>query len=188
MQQNKRQHIIDTALMLFNQNGFHNTGVNLIMEKAGISKKTLYAYFRSKEDLIAAVLQHADSLARNGFMKAVDQSSDDPIEKILNCFDITKEWFESTTFFGCTFVNAIAEYSEGDTDIRQICVQSKKLKKDYIRKLCEEAGLERAADIAEELAILIDGATVSAQVNQNAAAADIAKKAARRLIQDHKSI
>lgn len=38
----RREHLIDTAMVLFAEHGFHATGIDTILEKAGVSKKTLY--------------------------------------------------------------------------------------------------------------------------------------------------
>ena len=51
-----RDRLIDTAIALFNRHGFHATGVDRIVAVAKVAKKTLYAHFPSKEDLILAAL------------------------------------------------------------------------------------------------------------------------------------
>lgn len=178
----KRQDIIDTAILLFGIHGFHNTGVNLIMEKAKISKKTLYMHFRSKDELIAAALQYHDAVTRNHFMKTIDGTSHDPIEKLIAIFDVTQNWFASNDFFGCIFINAIAEFSEFESPIQSVCNQYKKSKRDYIKKLCAEAKLSNPDRIADELSLLIEGATVTAQVSKSTAAAETAKRIAIQLI------
>jgi len=48
----KKQLILDTALMLFAENSYHNTSISKIATKAGISKGLIYNYFKSKEDLL----------------------------------------------------------------------------------------------------------------------------------------
>ena len=184
MQHSKKQHIIETAFTLFNQYGFHNTGVNLIMETAKISKKTLYAHFRTKDELIAAVLEFADGVARNGFMEVVNQASDDPKEKLLAAFDATREWFDHKDFFGCAFVNVTAEYSDEDSPFLNICQRYKKLKRDYLREICDEAHFKNPDDLADKLVLLIEGATTTAQLSKNSEAADTAKQIAILLIEN----
>ena len=53
----RREHLIDTAIELFAKHGFHATGIDMILARAGVSKKTLYRHFRSKEELILAALR-----------------------------------------------------------------------------------------------------------------------------------
>ena len=55
--QPRREHLLNTAYNLFNANGYHATGIDTIMSVSGVSKTTLYKYFRTKEELILEVLK-----------------------------------------------------------------------------------------------------------------------------------
>ena len=178
----KRDQLIQTALELFAKNGIHATGVDSIVEQSGVTKKTLYAHFRSKEELILAVLRQYDELARNDFMRRVESGGKTPRARLLAVFDFAERWFQQSNFYGCLFINTIGEYSDKGTPIRQICKEYKKLVKGYIRELCEQAGASDPQGLAEELAMLLEGATVTAQVSQNPKTAKIAKRAAKALI------
>lgn len=178
----RRSDIIETAITLFCQNGFHGTSVDLIMVAAKVSKKTLYTYFRSKDELILACLQHYDGLFRNNFMKQVENTAPLPKEKLLGIFDVAKGWFMQNSFFGCMFINVIGEYSEQDTPLRNIARNFKAQLRAFIRELCVEAGAKEPDSLADALALLLEGAIVTAQVNNKPEAADIAKQAARAVI------
>ena len=178
----KRERLIKTALELFDKDGIHATGVDTIAEQSGVTKKTLYAHFRSKEELVLAVLRHFDGLARNEFMRQVESGGKTPRANLLTIFDFAQRWFQQNNFYGCLFINAVGEYSDDDTPIRQICKEYKKLVKDYIQHLCQQAGASQPQKLAEELALLLEGATVTAQVSQNPKTAQIAKRAAMTLI------
>jgi AcrR family transcriptional regulator len=178
----KRDQLIQTALELFAKNGIHATGVDSIVEQSGVTKKTLYAHFRSKEELILAVLRQYDELARNDFMRRVESGGKTPRARLLAVFDFAERWFQQSNFYGCLFINTIGEYSDKGTPIRQICKEYKKLVKGYVRELCEQAGASDPQGLAEELAMLLEGATVTAQVSQNPKTAKIAKRVAKALI------
>ena len=178
----KREQLIQAALELFAKNGIHATGVDSIVAQSGVTKKTLYAHFRTKEELVLAVLRHYDGLARNEFMRRVESGGTTPRARLLAIFDVAQHWFQQNNFYGCLFVNTIGEYSGKDTPIRQICKEYKKLLKDYIHSLCKQAGAKDPQGLAEELALLLEGATVTAQVSQNPKTARIAKRAAKALI------
>jgi AcrR family transcriptional regulator len=178
----KREQLLKTALELFAKKGIHATGIDAIVEHSGVTKKTLYAHFRSKEELVLAVLRQYDGLARNEFMRRVESGGKTPKARLLAIFDFAERWFQQSNFYGCLFINTIGEYSDTDTPIRQICKEYKKLVKGYIRELCEQAGASDPKGLAEELALLLEGATVTAQVSQNPNTAKIAKRAARALI------
>ena len=178
----KRDQLIQTALELFAKNGIHATGVDSIVEQSGVTKKTLYAHFRSKEELVLAVLRQYDELARNDFMRRVESGGKTPRARLLAVFDFAERWFQQSNFYGCLFINTIGEYSDKGTPIRQICKEYKKLVKGYIRELCEQAGASDPQGLAEELAMLLEGSSFTAQVSQNPKTAKIAKRAAKVLI------
>ena len=60
MPSDRREHLLDTALSLFRTGGFHATGIDKILAKAGVAKMTLYNHFRSKDELILAALRRRD--------------------------------------------------------------------------------------------------------------------------------
>lgn len=182
-QSQRREHLIDTAIALFAERGYHATGIDTILEKSGVSKKTLYRHFRSKDELILAALRKYDGLFRNSFMRQVEDSAEAPRDRLLAVFDVAAAWFEQNTFYGCMYINAVGEYAEPDTPIRQACKDFKALIRRYIEGLCVEAQVPNPADLADELALLFEGAIVTAQVSQSRSrAARVAKTAAAALI------
>ena len=178
----RREQLINTAIELFREHGYHGTGIDKIVEKAGVSKKTLYTHFRSKEELLIAALRHYDGLFRNNFMRHVDSLAKTPQEKLLAIFDVAEGWFSQKKFFGCMFINVIGEYSEKDSPIRDICKQFKSLMRNYIRDLCAQTGAEEPDILADKMALLFEGAVVTSQVSQNPDAAKTAKDIARLLV------
>jgi AcrR family transcriptional regulator len=181
-QSKRREHLIDTAIGLFYERGYHATGIDRILSEAGVSKKTLYTHFRSKEELILAALRKYDGLFRNDFMRRVDRKGATSREKLIAIFDVAEELFSQKRFFGCMFINAVGEYAEEDSPIRAIGKQFKRSIRDYIRELCVQAGAKAPDTLADQLALLFEGATVTAQVSRRVDAAKTAKTIAQQLI------
>ena len=129
---------------LFAKNGIHATGIDTIVEYSGVTKKTLYAHFCSKEELVLAVLRHYDGLARNDFMRRVESSGKTPRARLLAIFDVAHRWFQQNNFYGCLFINTIGEYSDKGTPIRQICKEYKKISGSLLK--IETATLMRLGD------------------------------------------
>ena len=178
----KREELISTAKELFSEHGFHATGIDRILAKSGIAKKTLYNHFRTKEELILAVLKQHDSEFRNFFRQEVEACSPDPRERLLAIFDVAETWFSLSSFFGCLFINAIGEYSEQETAIRDVCREFKQLLRSYIESIAIAAGASDPKALATELALLLEGAIVTAQVSAHPHAAQTAKQIATTLI------
>jgi AcrR family transcriptional regulator len=179
----RREHLIDTALNLFAERGYHATGIDTILGRAGISKKTLYRHFRSKDELILAALKKYDGLFRNNFMRQVEARVEDPRDRLLAIYDVAGDWFVQDDFFGCIYINATSEFSAPGTPIRKACQEFKAMIRGYIEDLCEQAGASDPAALAAELAIVLEGAIVTAQVAQDGGkAAKVAKSAAAALV------
>lgn len=178
----KREQIIITAMHLFDEYGFHATGIDTIVREAKVSKKTLYHHFRTKDELILSVLQHKDSIARNALMKAVEEQFDSPIDRLLGVFDLAAQWYGDEHFFGCLYVNAAGEFPDDNSAIRHACRNHKLQLKAYFRQLSEQAGLTDADQISDSLFMLYEGATVSALLTNDSGAAMRARKTAVKLI------
>ncbi len=174
----KRQQIIDTATRLFRRHGFHATGVDRVARESQITKRTMYSYFRSKDELILAVLRDYDGQYRNQFMKAVTEASEDPQQRLLAIFDIAYDWFQQNDFFGCTFINTVGEYAEGHEAIRDVCREHKRLLFEFILGLAKDTGLPNPDYIARTIDLLFQGAIVTAQVSRDHYVARGAKAAA----------
>ena len=183
-QSSKREQLIQAALELFNKDGFHAVGIDAISERAGVTKKTLYHHFKSKEELILAVLRYYDERFRNDFMRSVEERAESPSGRLLAIFDVAEELFRKNDFYGCLFVGAMNEYPDSGTPIRHMCREAKGLVHNYIKELAEKAQLKHPGPLSEQLALLLEGATTVAQVNNSSISAVQAKEAAKVLIKN----
>jgi len=178
----RREHLVQTALDLFCRDGFHATGIDRILTESGVAKMTLYKHFRSKDDLILAVLRRRDEEFRNWFVRAVERSADTPRARLLALFDVLGVWFAEKTFSGCTFINAAAEYGHADDPIHASAAEHKCMVRSYIRDLAQAAGARDPDDLANALNILIEGAITMAYVVGERDAAARARGSAETLI------
>lgn len=82
----RRQQILDAALKCFSRDGFHNTTTADIVRESGVSQGTLYLYFATKDDIIAAL---ADDRHQNeAFLNALAQREQDPIRGLLALIEL----------------------------------------------------------------------------------------------------
>ncbi len=98
-----RDRILDAAERLFYAHGIQSIGVDAVVLEAGISKRTLYQHFGSRELLIAAYL------ARRGARQPETPQPGEELHEILGVFKRFERWFATDEFRGCPFSNAIAE-------------------------------------------------------------------------------
>jgi len=179
----KREHLVEVATELFNRCGYHASGVDQVIADSGIAKTTLYRHFRTKEDLIVAVLQRIDVQYREGMRVAVDRLARKPIDKLLATFDVLEDWFRGKTFYGCPFMSAASEYNVRNSPVFQEVVLHKRLMIAYFEELARAAGLSEPARIAAQINILHEGATAVVQINGDPAMARLAKAIATQLVE-----
>ena len=180
----RRDHLVETALRLFYEKGFHATGIDTILAEAGVAKMTLYRYFKTKDDLIVAVLELRDRRWMEWFREELRMRGKTPRKKLSALFDILGDWFRREEFRGCLFINAASEYAGLDPRVSELTSRHKKLVRDEIQKLLKEAGAKEkeARALADRLGLLVEGAIVMALMDGSAEWAKTAKEAAETLI------
>jgi AcrR family transcriptional regulator len=183
MAESRRDQLIDTALDLFNRNGYHATGIDRILSEAGVAKMTLYKHFGSKDALIQAALARRDERWRAWFRDAVARRAATPRRRLLAVFDALEEWFARPDFHGCLFVRAAGEYPGLDDPIHAGAAAHQRLVLAELRDLAAAAGAPRPARLAREIMLLALGAIIATQVNGPVAAGRAAQQAAAVLIE-----
>lgn len=179
----KREQLIDVAMQLFNRHGYHATGVDRIMAEAGISKATLYRHFVSKDELVVAVLEKVDEIARHEMRTFVERASSDPLERLLATFGQLENWLRDCEFKGCPFVAAAGEYAgTGSAVFHQVRLH-KRLYFAYFEELARAARIPDPERFAMQLVMLHEGAIAFAQVLGADGVVDAARDAARTLIE-----
>lgn len=171
----KRELIVSEALKLFYQNGFNATGIERITSEAGVSKKTLYNHFKSKDELVLATLRKRDALFRNTIMRETERLGTTPRDRLLTIFDAHDQWFQEKEFSGCMFINASAEFSAQQDPNHIISAEHKRLVREYIFELAQQAEAKDPEELANQLHLLLEGAIVEAHVSGNKQAARMAR-------------
>ena len=173
-----RERILATVDRLFYQQGIRGVGVDAIAAELGISKKTLYRHFRSKDELVVAYL-------KGRFRPLPPPSDERPAEQILRNF----EWFArslsmSEDYRGCAFLNALAELGSEDSEARKLAVKFKESRRLWYRNLLSRLDVEEPDRLASQLAFLIDGAYSAMLIRRDPQVGETAIAAARVLLKE----
>lgn len=182
MSQNKRSELIRKALLLFYRNGFHATGMDLVAKETGVSKTSIYKHFRTKEELILAVLRLRDENFRNWLFRRMEELADRPQDQLLAMFDALEEWFQEDSFQGCMFIKASAEFQQKDHPINEHAYAHKRLLVDHFEALATRAGFEDPNAVARQLLLLKEGAIVIAAMSHSKAPAQEARTIATQVL------
>ena len=183
MRPNKRDELVQKALKIFYRNGFHATGMDMLVAETGISKTSMYKHFRTKEELILAALRLRDELFRNWLIRRMEEIGKTPKEQMVAMFDALGEWFSEPEYRGCMFIKASAEYQEAKHPIHAQAATHKKLLFGHVLKLAEKADVNDPDTLARQLLLLKEGAIVTAHLGHSDNPAEDAKFAARILIE-----
>ena len=171
-----KERILETADRLFYLQGIRAVGVDTIAAEIGISKRTLYNHFPSKDELISAYL------ARR--FRQPPSTDQPPAKQILGTFDSLERRFASKDFRGCPFVNAVAELGPEDKAVRKIAVAFKESRRVWFRDLLMQLNVANADDLATQLTLLVDGSIAQDLVRDDPLMARAAKAAARVLLKN----
>ena len=144
--------ILDTAERLFNENSFVGVGVDLIRDESGCSKTTMYTYYKTKNQLVKAVLIARDEKFKQSLFQYIGTT--EGLCAMNRIFDWHMEWFQQDSFKGCLFVRAVAESNHSEQDIISVSKKHKYWIKELISKHCV---LEGRQDLSELIYTLIEG-------------------------------
>ena len=167
------ERILETADRLFYGQGTV-VGVDTLAAEAGVSKRTLYNHYPSKDALIEAYLQRR--------VRLIPTSDKPPAQQILDEFDRLERAFAADGFRGCAFVNAVAELKNPQHAANALALQFKDLRRQWFRGLLERGGATDPDGLSLQLLLLVDGAIAAALVRKDPTVARAARDAARVLL------
>lgn len=177
-----RTKIIDTATRLFYQDGIRATGIDAVIEQAGVARMTLYHHFPSKDALVEAVLQRISDRITERINAIVADPAQPARRRLLDLFRFGGELLTRETFRGCPFINAAVENPDHGSRAFCLAVSHKEKVADAVAKCVDELDVARPQELTDQLTLLMDGASVRAQLGFGKHAADAAYDAAACLI------
>lgn len=147
-------HIAIVAADLFYREGIHAVGVDRVAAQADITKRTLYRYYRSKDELVAAALRRG--------AKIRFPAEGDPTDRIIGAFRALVDFLHDSRYRGCPYINAAAELTDRSHPGRVVIEQMTTRRRNWFRQRAAEAGATSSALLAEQLDVLFDGALANA--------------------------
>ena len=174
-----RQRILDSAGELFNEHGYRAVGVELVLEKSGFAKATLYRHFKGKDALVAAYLARHGESHLAWLKQSVERAKG---SKLVAIFDALEKWFKSPDFYGCSFIHAVSEYPDPEHEVRKTVDAVMNAMQDWLTELATEEKLKQPGARARQFLLLIEGAKLRAEATRSHAPARDAKVVAQALL------
>lgn len=156
-----RERLLDTADSLFYREGVRAVGIDRVLAEAGAAKASLYAHFRSKDDLIAAHVERRVETARAAIEAYL---ADVPLaERGIRFFDWMIEWVRSPEFRGCPLQHIAAELCDSKHPARKVAAGQRKWFQLRFLEWARAAGVSDPVAVSGALVVLFDGAIAAAE-------------------------
>ncbi|MET4924537.1 TetR/AcrR family transcriptional regulator [Streptomyces sp. PSRA5] len=159
---------LDAASRLFYEHGINAVGVDRIAAEAGVTKKTLYDRFGSKEQIVVEYLAARDERWRALLDEGLAAAPPSPAEHVLAVFDASRTWSEANGSRGCAMVNAHAEIDDPEHPAYALITGQKAWLLELFTSLAREflapgdaTPSETADRLARTLMLLHEGALVA---------------------------
>jgi len=186
MSRSSRNRILNIAHDLFYRDGFHNVGLDRILSEVGVTKTTFYNHFDSKDDLVREVLRLHDRWWRDTFQQLLRKhGGDTPRGQLLAVSDALNEIFTSDEYNGCIFINVAVEFPLPHDPAHIAAREHKLAMEDILRELAGYAGADDPAILAQELAMVMEGAYVTQQVTRTPDTAAVTRRLVQMLVDRH---
>jgi AcrR family transcriptional regulator len=179
-----RDRIVAAATRLFYAEGIRAVSIDAVAEKAGITKKTLYYYFRSKDELIADYLEARDQPTLALYAKWFDDTPGSAQDKIRGLFTKFAQSANTSKWKGCGFHRTTAELANtpGHPALKAGAAHKKRFEA-WLTAALGNNGVNDASSVARRIVILFDGAATVMLIHRDPAYIEAAGDAAASLIE-----
>lgn len=180
-----RQHLLDSATLLFTTEGIRVIGIDRILREADVAKASLYSLFGSKDALVIAYLKNLDEKWRNDYYDRTEHMTDLE-DKILAFFDQHIDEEPRSNFRGSHFQNAATEYPRPETEtelnIIQAVIDHREWKLGTLTTMLTNRNGYPGRSQANQLLLLLDGGLAGGRLTRNTEPLKMARDLAKQLL------
>jgi AcrR family transcriptional regulator len=178
-----RERILESAYTAFRRRGYARVSMDEIAAAAGVTKRSVYHHFRSKDDLLAAVLTAQHELSLAAFRTFGDGLAGSPEAIVEALFAQLEAWADRPRWAGSGFTRAAVELADlPGHPARAVARRHKAALETELREVLRRSGIEAADEIAREIWLLSEGAISLMLVHADPSYAEAGASAARRLL------
>jgi AcrR family transcriptional regulator len=178
-----RERILFAAIDLFYEHGFHEVGIDRVIDAAGVTKTTFYNHFESRDHLILEALATRDAWEGALVERRMREIAGyDPRALLLAYFDVLDEWFTHPDYQGCLFVLASAQYPSPKHPVHRRAAQSFSAAEAALTGLARAAGVRDPTAFGRTCAMLVQGALTRRLVSGDNGAARAAREVVERML------
>jgi AcrR family transcriptional regulator len=177
-----RRLILEAGYSLFYRHGFTRVSVDAIADEAGVTKRSLYYHFDSKDALLAAVFEHHHAFALERIRAWGDRLPDDPAAMLDALFADLAQWAAKPKWAGPGFTRVVMELADlPGHPARAIASRHKAAVEGWLAEALAQRGVASPKDRAREVVLLLEGTTALMLIHRDHAIARVAAEAAKKL-------
>jgi TetR/AcrR family transcriptional regulator, transcriptional repressor for nem operon len=188
-ERSSRDRLLDSAMQLFHERGYHATGITAVLDHSGVSSGSLYHYFPTKEHLAAALLERYSEWLEPMLFAPVRARVDDPIERVFLLLEGYRQQLIASEFrLGCPIGNLGLELSETNPLLRDGIARNFRAWRDAVAA-CFEAARGRMQERTDPRALavltlaLMEGAVMQARVERSLEPFEVCVAELRRYVE-----
>ena len=182
-----RRRIIQAAYDLFYRSGFARVSVDLVAEKAGFTKRTLYYHFKSKDHLLAEVIQCHHVLAMERIHAWGDQLTGDLNAFLESLFSQLADWAAKPRWAGPGFTRIVMELADlPGHPARNVASRHKAAVEAWFAGAFAARGVAAPDQFARQIVLLLEGTTALMLIHRDRLYAKAASDAAKALALAHR--
>lgn len=177
-----KERILAAGYRLLYREGFSRTGVDAVAEAAGVTKRTLYQHFQSKDALVAAMLDRHRAHALAQVQSWGDAEARTPEELIAALFGGLRAWSSDRKWLGSGFTRLTMELADlPGHPARETAHLHKDTVEKWLADELEGLGAPQSAELARQVVLLIEGCMALVLIHRDLEYLAAAEEAARRL-------
>jgi AcrR family transcriptional regulator len=182
---NTTARLLEAAYALFYRQGFNRTDMDDVAAAAGVSKRTLYVHFESKDRLLAEALAAHEPLAEIHIAAWADVLETDLHDGITRLFDDLAAWSRSPGWVGSGYTRIALELADlPGHPAREIARSHKARVVARIAEMLARGGAREPEALAAQIQLLIEGASAMTLLHGTDIYFRLAGAAARRLVEE----
>ena len=178
-----RERILTAAHLMFFRRGFARVNMNEIAKAAGLTKRTLYHHFDSKDSLLEAMLEHQHQLSAQTYARHFSETGGGIDEFVARLFDDLEDWAKKKDFLGSGFTRLATELGDmrGHPAMRLAHLHKTTIEALFAQGL-KIRGEANAAMLAREIWVVLEGAMIMALLHRDSGYVSVARGAALKLV------
>jgi AcrR family transcriptional regulator len=179
-----RERLLQATAELTYDHGIEATGVDAIAARAGVTKRTLYQHFRSKDELVGAALAGADQATIAQLRAAIDRRIAKGAAPVPALFAVLERAFALSTFRGCAFINAGLEMRGPQHQVRAAVRSHTDARRALIGELVQAEGITDDERTIDAIALIVEGAFAAGAARHDPAVVVRAGQAAEQVLKN----